>query len=71
MKRIILGASIAFTMFACGSAEETETPAVEIVDTESVQAIESATDKVEEGLTNLENDLNEMSGDIDSLLNGI
>ena len=72
MKRVILGAFVTVTMFACGGAsEEAETTPEETVNTEAVMEMESATDKVEAGITELENDIKVLNAEVDSLLNGI
>ena len=70
MKRILFGAIIALSVAACGGAEEV-TEEVVTVDTAAVIALENATQEVDLGLEKLENEVNDLSSDIDSLLNGI
>ncbi len=70
MKRILFGAIIALSVAACRGAEEV-TEEVVTVDTAAVIALENATQEVDLGLEKLENEVNDLSSDIDSLLNGI
>ena len=70
MKRIIFGAVIAFALASCGgesAEEEVENP----IDTAAVEALENATDKVDNGMKNLEENVNKLNSEVDSLLNGI
>jgi uncharacterized protein YlxW (UPF0749 family) len=71
MKRVFFGAFIALTMFACGSAEETETEVEETVNKEAVLEMETTTDKLEQGVAELENEMEALNADIDSLLKDI
>ena len=70
MKRILFGAIIALSVAACGGAEEA-TEEVVTVDTAAVIELENATQEVDLGLEKLENEVNYLNNDIDSLLNGI
>ena len=70
MKRILFGAIIALSVAACGGAEEA-TEEVVTVDTAAVIELENATQEVDIGLEKLENEVNDLNNDIDSLLNGI
>ena len=70
MKRILFGAIIALSVAACGGAEEA-TEEVVPVDTAAVIELENATQEVDLGLEKLENEVNDLNNDIDSLLNGI
>jgi hypothetical protein len=70
MKRILFGAIIALSVAACGGAEEA-TEEVVTVDTAAVIELENATQEVDLGLEKLENEVNDLNNDIDSLLNGI
>ncbi len=71
MKRIIVGALIAFAMVSCGG--EAEAPAAEVpaVDTAAVVELENATQAVETGLEELQKNVDQLNTDVDSLLNGI
>jgi len=71
MKRMIVGAVIALAMASCGG--EAEAPAAEVpaVDTAAVVELENATQAVETGLQDLQENVDQLNADVDSLLNGI
>ena len=71
MKRVIFGAFIALAVPSCGGEADVNDEVENIIDTEAVVEMENATNEVEEGLQNLENNINELNSDVDSLLNGI
>ncbi len=71
MKRVIFGAFIALAVASCGGETDTVEEVENTIDTEAVVEMENATNEVEEGLQNLENNINELNSDVDSLLNGI
>lgn len=71
MKRIIVGAAIALTMVSCGGEAETPNAEVLVVDTAAVVELENATQAVETGLQDLQENVDQLNADVDSLLNGI
>ncbi|MDG1915157.1 MAG: membrane lipoprotein lipid attachment site-containing protein [Crocinitomix sp.] len=71
MKRVIFGAFIALAVASCGGEADVNDEVENIIDTEAVVEMENATNAVEEGLQDLENNINELNSDVDSLLNGI
>ncbi len=71
MKRVIFGAFIALAVASCGGEADAVEEVENTIDTEAVVEMENATNAVEEGLQNLENNINELNSDVDSLLNGI
>lgn len=71
MKRVIFGAFIALAVASCGGEADVVDEVENTIDTEAVVEMENATNAVEEGLQNLENNMNELNSDVDSLLNGI
>ncbi len=71
MKRVIFGAFIALAVPSCGGEADVNDEVENIIDTEAVVEMENATNAVEEGLQDLENNINELNSDVDSLLNGI
>ena len=70
MKRILFGAIIALSLAACGGSEQITEEEV-TVDTAAVIDLENATQEVDIGLEKLENEVNDLNNDIDSLLIGI
>ena len=58
-------------MPSCGGEADVNDEVENIIDTEAVVEMENATNAVEEGLQDLENNINELNSDVDSLLNGI
>jgi hypothetical protein len=71
MKRVIFGAFIALAVASCGGEADAVEEVENTIDTEAVVEMENATNAVEEGLQDLENNINELNSDVDSLLNGI
>ena len=71
MKRVIFGAFIALAVASCGGATDAVDEVESTIDTEAVVEMENATNAVEEGLEDLENNINALNTDVDSLLNGI
>lgn len=71
MKKLIFGAIIAFTFTACGGSETANEEVEEQINVEEVIELENATKKVDEGLKDLEENVNTLNNEVDSLLNGI
>ncbi|MFT5821697.1 MAG: peptidoglycan hydrolase CwlO-like protein [Crocinitomix sp.] len=71
MKKVIFGAFIALAVTSCGGDTDVVDEVENTINTEAVVEMENATNAVEEGLENLENNINELNTDVDSLLNGI
>ena len=76
MKKIVFGMLITLATISCSNSEETkpeettETP-VEQVDKEAVINAEATTDEVQNGIKNLEQKIESLQKEVDSLLNDI
>lgn len=75
MKKFVFGTLIALTTIACSneetkSEEATENP-TEQVDKEAVIHAEKTTEEVQDGINNLEQKIESLQKEVDSLLNDI
>lgn len=71
MKKFVFGAIIALSVASCGGEPETVETEAPVIDAAAVTELENATGDVEVGLINLEQNVNKLNSDVDSLLNGI